>query len=72
MSKVTRICFALLCLVVKCHAPLVFLGTIINQVEGGQFFVFAPNAKALQDAVDKINETVNGSNGSKFLSFVIL
>lgn len=32
------------------------LGTTISRVEEDQFSVFAPNAKALQEAVDKINE----------------
>ena len=33
-----------------------FSGTDINRIEEDQFSVFAPNAKALKEAVDRINE----------------
>lgn len=48
-----------------------FLGTTISRVEEDQFSVFAPNAKALQEAMDKINELttekVNTTAGDKVL-----
>ena len=33
-----------------------FLGTDINRIDEDQFSIFAPNAQALKEAVDRINE----------------
>ncbi|XP_078350537.1 polyribonucleotide nucleotidyltransferase 1, mitochondrial-like [Oculina patagonica] len=42
-------------------------GTTISRVEEDQFSVFAPNAKALQEAVDKINELTTEKDWSDAL-----
>ncbi len=60
-----------LCYLICVWLTFRFSGTTISRVED-QFSVFAPNAKALQEAVDKINELTTEKVNTTDDKFIIL
>ena len=48
-----------------------FIGTIFTRLEGDEFRVFAPNAKAFQEAVDKISEATTYKVSSSMAGWIL-